>query len=288
MNRRGGRAAGFAVSTAIVLGYYILYASGEARAVKGSVSPVVAMWLPNALLVVLGALAIGRVRRDRTVFEGQAGARSAGSPRPSPPPPHGRPSAEVASEAREGRARPATARHARLARRPLRRRAFLQLFALVLASILVLYVLIEYLEISNDIARVRPPVAAILGYFQAKLAPILVDVVPLAFAAAALIAVAGLVRSSESTALLAHGISLLRSDGLDPRPRRSLAGGALFVFAEKRRPEVRVGGGAPQERPPRQARRCRVRRLAVLPPGRVPAASTRRRPGTRTPRPSPG
>lgn len=109
---------------------------------------------------------------------------------------------------------------------------FLQLFVLVLASILALYVVIEYLEISNDIARIRPPLTAILGYFQAKLAPILVDVVPLAFAAAALIAVAGLVRSSESTALLSHGISLLRS-AASILVLGLVAGAALFLFAEE-------------------------------------------------------
>ena len=70
VNRRGGRAAGFAVSTAIVLGYYILYASGEARAVEGTMSPVVAMWLPNFLLLTLGVYAIAKIRRDRTLFEG--------------------------------------------------------------------------------------------------------------------------------------------------------------------------------------------------------------------------
>jgi LPS export ABC transporter permease LptF/LPS export ABC transporter permease LptG len=230
VNRRGGRAAGFAVSTAIVLGYYVLYASGEARAVKGSVSPLVAMWFPNALLVVLGVLAIGRVRRDKTVFEGRSGgAIQAFLARVLPRRTAAR---HEAARARNGRAKSAMGvTRAWLVDRYVAA-SFGRVFALVLASVLVLYVLIEYLEISNDIARVRPPVSAILSYLQAKLAPILVDVVPLAFAAAALIAVAGIVRSSESTALLAHGVSLLRSTA-SILILAVAAGAALFVFAER-------------------------------------------------------
>ncbi|MBI5443662.1 MAG: LptF/LptG family permease, partial [Deltaproteobacteria bacterium] len=230
VNRRGGRAAGFAISTAIVLGYYVLYASGEARAVQGTVSPLVAMWLPNLLLLVLGAFAIRRVRRDRSLFQGEATASARAffarrRPRRSP---------TEDGDSSPGERRPvprAGVTRAWLVDRYVAVR-FLQLFALVLASVLVLYVLIEYLEVSNDIARVHPPAAAILGYLRAKLAPILVDVIPLAFAASALIAMAGLVRSSETTALLAHGISLLRSAS-SILLLAALAGGALFVFSEE-------------------------------------------------------
>lgn len=231
VNRRGGRAAGFAVSTAIVLGYYFLYAWGEARAVKGAVPPWLAMWLPNFLLVALGFWAIAKVRRDRTLFEssildggwdlvertfpGLAGRVSSPA----------RAAGETAARLRQRVVR------AWLVDRYVLTR-FGQLFALVLASILFLYVLIEYLEISTDIARVRPPWPAIAGYFQAKLAPILLDVIPLAFATAALIAVAGLVRSAESTALLAHGISLFRAVA-SVLVCAVIAGIGLFVFAEE-------------------------------------------------------
>lgn len=232
VNRRGGRAAGFAVSTAIVLGYYILYASGEARAVEGTITPVVAMWFPNLLLLALGAYAIGRVRHDRTLFEGSTIPflqellarrlpRRSWKSSQGVAPPGGSP---------VGRERASIVARAWLVDRYVATR-FLQLFVLVLASILVLYILIEYLEISNDIAKVQPPLPAILGYFQAKMAPILVDVIPLAFAAAALIAVAGLVRSAETTALLAHGISLLRSTA-SILVLAILMGGTLLVLSE--------------------------------------------------------
>ena len=232
VNRRGGRAAGFAVSTAIVLGYYVLYASGEARAVEGTIPPIVAMWLPNILLLILGAYSIGRIRHDRTLFDGSIlGSAKALLDRFLP-----RRLADPESDASAygmgegGRSAVRSVTRAWLVDRYVAT-LFLQLFALVLASILSLYILIEYLEISNDIARVQPPMSTIFGYFQAKLGPIVVDVVPLAFAAAALIAMAGLVRSSETTALLAHGISLLRSTA-SILLLALLAGGGLMAFSE--------------------------------------------------------
>lgn len=257
VNRRGGRAAGFAVSTAIVLGYYVLYASGETQAMKGHVPPAVAMWLPNFLLLGFGLFAIRRVRRDRTLFEGRgltAAAAFLGRFLPLRPQDGPDRLSRKADEA-EVPARAGVTR-AWLVDRYVATR-FLQLFLLVLASILVLYVLIEYLDISTHIARVRPPASAVIGYFQAKLAPILVDVVPLSFAAAALIAVSGLVRSSESTALLAHGISLFRT-AASILVLAVVAGAALFLFAE------RVVPGAASE----------AERLRNVLLGRPPAASS--------------
>jgi lipopolysaccharide export system permease protein len=93
-------------------------------------------------------------------------------------------------------------------------------------------VLIDYLEFSDDIARHRPPTALILRYYQAFLSPIILDIVPFAFLVAALVTIASLVRSAETTALLAHGISLHRATA--PLLVLAVAAGAgLFVFAER-------------------------------------------------------
>ena len=92
--------------------------------------------------------------------------------------------------------------------------------------------LIDYLEISDDIARHRPPTALILRYYQAFLSPIILDIVPFAFLVAALVTIASLVRSAETTALLAHGVSLHRATA--PLVVLAAAAGAgLFVFAER-------------------------------------------------------
>ncbi len=231
VNRRGGRAAGFAISTAIVVGYYLLYASGESWAIRGSTTPLVAMWLPNALLVVFGLWGVSRVRRDRPFLDDRVGAALTGAlarvlPRSWRRGRPGRSSTEKIAGPPPG----AVGASSWLIDRYVAGR-FLRILALVVTSILLLYVLFEYLEISDEMARVNPPISAITGYFRAKLAPILVDVIPISFAAAALIAVAGLVRSAETTALLSSGVSLFRTTA-SVLVLAVLAGAGAYFFAE--------------------------------------------------------
>ena len=224
VNRRGGRAAGFAVSVAIVLLYYAFIATGEARAIEGKMSPALAMWLPNILLLAFGIFALARVRRDRTVFE--VTFRVPDRPAPARRGPAPVPPAPRASGGRTMRLPGLLLIDRYVAKR------FLAVFGLVVASIAVLYVLIDYLEISDDIARHHTPFALVLRYYQAFIAPILLDIVPFAFLVAALVTTASLVRSSETTALLSHGVSLHRAAA--PLLVMAAVGGVfLFFFAER-------------------------------------------------------
>ena len=258
VNRRGGRAAGFAISTGIVVGYYLLYASGEAWAIRGTITPFLAMWLPNILLVFVGIWGISRVRRDRPFLDDRIGSflyavLQRVLPRAR------RAAAEAGSPARPASVSPRGGiidSSSWLIDRYVAGR-FLRVLALVLTSILLLYVLFEYLEISDEIARVSPPLSAIAGYFRAKLAPILVDVVPLAFAAAALIAISGLVRSAETTALLSSGMSLFRTIA-SVLVLSLLAGAGTYIFGEKVVPDS-------------AAEASRFKRILV---GKPPAAAT--------------
>ena len=224
VNRRGGRAAGFAVSVAIVLLYYALIATGEARAIEGRTSPALAMWLPNILLLVFGLFALARIRRDKTLFE--LGLRA--PVRPAPP---SAPRADSPAAPPPARRRPLRLPGLLLIDRYVARR-FLGAFALVVSSIAVLYVLIDYLEISDDIARHKTPFALVLRYYQAFVAPILLDIVPFAFLVAALVTTASLVRASETTALLSHGVSLHRA-AAPLLVMAAVAGAFLFFFGER-------------------------------------------------------
>jgi len=224
--RRGGRAAGFAVSVVIVLGYYVLLAVGEARAIDGRLSPGVAMWLPNALLAAVGLLALRRVRKDRPLFPevrlGPIGSRRI--PRSVPPD-------EAARPAPAGALALANPRFGRLLDRYVAGR-FLRVFFLVLLSFIAVYVLIDYLEIADDLAKTRPPGRLLLAYYEELLPPIFVDVLPFAFLVAALITVAALVRSSEATACLASGVSLFRLAA--PLFFLAAAAGILLFFLAER------------------------------------------------------
>ena len=228
VNRRGGRAAGFAVSIGIVLFYYALLATGEARAIEGRMSPGLAMWLPNLLLLGFGVYALARVRRDKSIvalpLKRAPVATDAEVRGPGPN------TASIEQEVARPGGR-ASLPGLLLVDRYIARR-FLGVFILVVASIATLYVLIDYLEISDDIARHRPPASMILRYVQASLSPIILAIVPFAFLVAALVTVASLVRSAETTALLSHGVSLYRATA-PILVLAVIAGGLLFLFAER-------------------------------------------------------
>ena len=53
-NQRSGKAAGFTVSIALLLCYYIVLSAGKALGEKGLLSPLLAAWSPNILFVTLG------------------------------------------------------------------------------------------------------------------------------------------------------------------------------------------------------------------------------------------
>jgi LPS export ABC transporter permease LptF/LPS export ABC transporter permease LptG len=53
-SHRGGRAAALALSFGIVVGYYILYNSMEGFALRGRLPAGIAVWIPNAILALLG------------------------------------------------------------------------------------------------------------------------------------------------------------------------------------------------------------------------------------------
>lgn len=224
VNRRGGRAAGFAVSVGIVLFYYVLLSFCEAKAMDGSLSPHLAMWVPNLLLAIVGAWGVVRIRHDRPLLEVPDLSRLRLRRRPAPAGPGDRPSGRRESPRR---LLPATF----LVDRYVARR-FLSLFVLVLTSILTLYLVVDFMEISDDIAKNRPPVSLLVRYGEARLAPVMKDVVPYAFLVAALVAMSGMVRSSETTALLAHGVSLHRS-AASLYLLAALSGAGLFFFAER-------------------------------------------------------
>ena len=227
VTRRGGRAAGFAVSVVIVLVYYVLLAIGEARAIDGHVSPAIAMWLPDILLAILGVAALVRVRKDRPLFPPISLGRRAGAGASLEPPETSvRPPGRAESRAL-GRSR----RVGNLLDRYVAGR-FIRVFALVVVSFVAIYVLIDYLEFADDLAKVKPPARLLLAYYEALLPPIFVDILPFAFLVAALITVAALVRSSEATAVLASGVSLFRLAA----PILLLATGTgvvLFFLAER-------------------------------------------------------
>jgi LPS export ABC transporter permease LptG len=65
--RRGGRPAAFATSLAVIVLWYSIYLPSEAWMKVGRLTPWVAAWLPNAVVLVVAVMLITRMRRQQAV-----------------------------------------------------------------------------------------------------------------------------------------------------------------------------------------------------------------------------
>lgn len=59
--RRAERSIGFAISLLLILGYYLLLLGGQALALQGIVPAAPALWLPNAILLIVGLSLLYRI-----------------------------------------------------------------------------------------------------------------------------------------------------------------------------------------------------------------------------------
>ncbi len=197
--RRGGRGGSFALSLAVLLGYYLLLSSGETWAQEGRMAPAVAMWLPNVVLVGLGiarrALAAGRAARPMP--------RARRSPRGLP-----RRLAALAPARRETRARPRLGLISLCDRYVLAR--FLSALPLVFASAMLLAVVVDYADKLDEVARHHPTAGVIFGFYRYFVLSIAVQIAPFAVLLATLVGLGVLSKNAEDTAFKASGVSLLR------------------------------------------------------------------------------
>jgi LPS export ABC transporter permease LptF/LPS export ABC transporter permease LptG len=224
-SRRGGRGSGFALSLGIIVLYYILLSSGETWAEQGRLPAGVAIWLPNALLVAVGIVAMARRTREharwrlprlfssRAATEGQAGSETAAA------------SARPRRSSWIGVLRFPTL----LDRYVLAR--FVSVLLLVLASVLLLSVIVDYADHIDKIAKNRPPASVLLGYYRNFLVTISLQIAPFAILLSTLIALGILSKNNEDTAFRANGVSLYRL-GAPIVVFAFLAAGAAFTAGE--------------------------------------------------------
>ncbi|MGH9364093.1 MAG: LptF/LptG family permease [Thermoanaerobaculia bacterium] len=194
--RRGGRGGGFAISLAILVGYYVLLSSGETWAESGKTSAALAMWLPNVLLLLIGIGAMWRGRRERGRWTLSLRRRRA-------------PSAPVrAAEPRRAWLAGLLRFPAVLDRYVLAR--FLSALALVLLSSMAVALIVDYADHVDEILRNKPPASAVAGYYRYYLYNKAVELAPFAVLVAALVGLGSLSRHNEDTAFKASGVSLYR------------------------------------------------------------------------------
>ncbi len=194
--RRGGKGSAFAISLAIIILYYVLLSSGETWAQQGRLPPGIAIWLPNALLLAAGMVAMARSGRERARWRL----------------PVRRLESETARTTSRAGARP---RFGGLLRFPgiLDRYVlgrFVGTLVLVSVSVLVLAVIVDYADHVDKIAKNHPPTSVLLGYYRCFLLDIGMQIAPFVALIATLISLGILSKNNEDTAFKASGVSLHR------------------------------------------------------------------------------
>lgn len=66
-NRRSGKSAGFSISIAVLLSYYILMSLLRTLAERGTVAPAIALWLPNMIFLALGLFLLKMASQEQTL-----------------------------------------------------------------------------------------------------------------------------------------------------------------------------------------------------------------------------
>ncbi|MEO8197136.1 MAG: LptF/LptG family permease [Thermoanaerobaculia bacterium] len=236
-NRHGGKSSGFALSIGVIVLYYVMLSQGEDAARLGKLSPGLAIWLPDLLLLVIGLVLLVVRNRDRSLlprrFQRYLGARWANLKRrrtSADTPRRGRVQASAmvlpaAPEARSGgdgggRTGPSKRRVVlRLPRLRLRfpnildryvLRRLAGILGLVWLSAIVVSQIADLTGSIDDILKNQPPARIVMQYYKYQSLQAAYDIAPIAVLIATLITFSLLSRTSEVVALRSLGISLHR------------------------------------------------------------------------------
>jgi len=223
-NRRGGRTAGFALSIAVIMVYWILLSNGENAARFGKAEPWIAMWMPNVIMALTGLFLLVRRNRDKSLLLSRVDQwirrdvwtgllvvarwykRRDQAVR------------EKRHTVRQQRRAKSTIvlrlprfhlRIASLLDRYITRR-FIGVFALVLASVVTLYIVGDLGENLDHMIKNQAPRSVVLDYYKYLSLQILYDVSPIAVLVTTLLSFSMLSRSNELTAFKSLGVSLFR------------------------------------------------------------------------------
>jgi lipopolysaccharide export system permease protein len=218
-NRRGGKGFGLTASVAIVVAYYVMLNNGELLASGGKVPVILAMWLPNLVLLTLAAALFRRASKgEKTGLASHLLPRIVSGFANTVVRPFRSlvravrrfvaPSDGSGSEARGTNGSRLRAPLGVLDRYLLRQ--CISFFVLVVVAICALWVAVNISENVDDIRRNAVPLMTVVSFYVLSLPQILHDTLPLAFLIAFLATAAVLERRNETTAFKAAGISLNR------------------------------------------------------------------------------
>jgi LPS export ABC transporter permease LptF/LPS export ABC transporter permease LptG len=197
--KKGGRASGFTVSIALIMLYYILLTAGEQMAVEGKISPLIGMWGPNVLFLLLGLYFFAKALKESSPFSFLA--RFLGRKNQTP------------SQAREKRQK---SRWPRLSLRfpnILDRyiiRKYLTIFFLVFLSLISIFLIVTFFERIDNIYKHDKPLSMFFEFLWYSVPEFVHFSLPVSVLVSTLLCLGFLTKFNEITAIKASGISLYR------------------------------------------------------------------------------
>ena len=210
-NRRGGKSSGFSLSILIILVYYVLMNNGEHLAAAGALSPIVAMWAPNLVLLVIGIYLLRRANRDAGSRQAEAGfiRRALRALLQTVRRSRGASSTPVVAEEPSSLLNRLDITFPNILDRYVLRE-FLKILTLVLISTMALFVIVDYTEIAKDIRENNIPFHTVFTYYRFYVFQVINMTLPISVLVATLVTFGMLSKNNEVTALKSGGVSLYR------------------------------------------------------------------------------
>ncbi|MEM6456551.1 MAG: LptF/LptG family permease [Acidobacteriota bacterium] len=239
-NARGGRSSGFALSILVFLAYYVLLNWGEELARGGDAPVLLAVWMPNALGLIIGTVLLARRNRDKSLmltrlnhwldehvrgrWQARRDARRAAAKQTTAKARADALHAGAATSSDDADdARAATRAGTDLVLRlpsfglgfpTLLDRYVISLFTRVLMTAFLMgiavYLVADLTELIDDILENQVSWSVVGLFYQFKILVILHEIAPIIVLATTLVTFALLARNSEIVACKALGISLYR------------------------------------------------------------------------------
>jgi LPS export ABC transporter permease LptF/LPS export ABC transporter permease LptG len=216
--RRGsGRSAGFAISIAIILIYWILLNNGEETARIGRLSPWLAMWRPNLILGGLGLLLLFRANGNRSLVPRVVSywwrqhvrtrlrrprRRRRPRPRQAAPDPDQSPRFVLRMPRFQLQFPNLLDRYVI--------RTFFQIFSLVMISGVVIYVVADFTDKADQVLENAVAGGLVADYYKYLILQIYYEITPITVLLTTLVCFALLSRNNEVMAIKASGVSLYR------------------------------------------------------------------------------
>ncbi|MCU0246617.1 MAG: LptF/LptG family permease, partial [Bryobacter sp.] len=203
---KAGKSFAFVMTVALAFFYYMSSISLIGLARKGTLRPEIAVWLPDAILILLGIFLISRLEKARRVEIGTY-LRT------------------LWDEWRTGRRQRQARKEAESARPlgPARRlrlfphiidtyilTTFLFYFFLLLSSFVLMTEVFTFFELLSDIVKNKIPMSRVLTYLVFLTPKLVYDSTPVSVLVAVLVTFGVLTKNNEVTAFKASGISLYR------------------------------------------------------------------------------